>query len=77
MDSLVHLHNSAQFINLSMGTLGVYGETSTSLVRFLNDLSMNKKEIDLCKICSVCIRCACYMFCCMNKGWSNRELLHF
>ena len=77
MDSLVHLHNSAQFINLSMGTLGVYGETSTSLVRVLNDLGMNKKEIDLCKICSVCIRSAYYIFCCMNKEWSNPELLHF
>ena len=58
MDSLARLYNSAQFINLTMGALGVYGETSTSLVRFLSDLSMNKKEIDfaLCKICSVRIQ---------------------
>ena len=58
MDSLARLYNSAQFINLTMGALGVYGETSTSLVRFLSDLSMNKKKIDfaLCKICSVCIQ---------------------
>ena len=77
MDSLAHLHNSAQFINLSMGALGVYGETSTSLVRFLSDLGMNKKEIDfaLWKICSACIRY--YIFCCRNKEWSNPELLHF
>ena len=79
MDSLAHLHNSAQFINLSMGALGVYGETSTSLVRLLIDLGMNKKEIDfaLCKICSVYIRCTYYIFCCRNKEWSNPELLHF
>ena len=57
MDSLAHLYNSAQFINLSMGALGVYGETSSSLVKFLSELGMNNKEIDfaLCKICSVCI----------------------
>ena len=57
MDSLAHMYNSAQFINLSMGALGVYGETSTSLVRFLSDLGTNNKEIDftLCKIYSVCI----------------------
>ena len=79
MDSLAHLYNSAQFINLSMGALRVYGETSTSLVRFLSDLDMNKKEIDfaLCKICSVGIRCTYYIFCCRNKEWSNPELLHF
>ena len=79
MDSLAHLHNSAQFINLSMGALGAYGETSTSLVRLLIDLGMNKKEIDfaLCKICSVYIRCTYYIFCCRNKEWSNPELLHF
>ena len=64
MNSLAHLYNCAQFINLFMGALGVYGETSTSLVRFLSDLGMNKKEIDfvLCKICSVCIRCTYYIF---------------
>ena len=64
MDSLAHLYNSAQFIDLTMGALGVYGETSTSLVRFLSDLGMNKKEIDfvLCKICSVCIRYTNYIF---------------
>ena len=79
MNSLAHLYNCAQFINLFMGALGVYGETSTSLVRFLSDLGMNKKEIDfaLCKICSVCIRCTYYIFCCRNKEWSNPELLHF
>ena len=51
------MYNSAQFINLSMGALGVYGETSSSLVKFLSELGMNNKEIDLalCKICSVCI----------------------
>ena len=79
MDSLAHMYNSAQFINLSMGALGVYGETSTSLVRFLSDLGMNKKEIDfaLCKIYNVYIPCTYYIFCCRNKEWSNPELLHF
>ena len=33
-DRLAQLYNSAQFINLSMGALGVYGETCTSLIRF-------------------------------------------
>ena len=47
MGRLAQLYNSAQFINLSMGALGVYGETFTSLIRFLSDLGMNKKEIDL------------------------------
>ena len=56
MDRLALLYNSAKFINLSMGTLSVYGELSTSLIRFLSDL-MNKKDMDfaLCKICSVFI----------------------
>ena len=62
-----------------MRALGVYGETSTSLKRFLKDLGMNKKEIGfaLCKICNVDIRCRYYVFCCRNKEWSNPELLHF
>ena len=54
----------AQFVNLSMGALGVYGETSTSSTRFLSDLVMNKKEIDfiLCKICNMFIRCTATYF---------------
>ena len=46
MGRLAQLYNSTQFINLSMGALGVYGETFTSLIRFLSDLGMNKIEID-------------------------------
>ena len=40
-----------------MGALGVHGETSISLIRFSNDIDMNKKEVDfaLYKICNVCI----------------------
>ena len=58
MDRLVQLYNSAQYVNLSVGALGIYGETFTSLIRFLSDLDMNKKEIDfaLCKICNAVIR---------------------
>ena len=78
-DRSAQLYNSAQFINLSMGTLGVYGETFTNLVKFLSDLGMNKKEIHfaLCKIYNVCIRCTHYIFCFRNKEWSNSELLNF
>ena len=55
MDRLAQLYNSAQFINLSMGALGIYAETSTSLIRFLSDLAMNKKEILLCTKCVICV----------------------
>ena len=76
MERLAQLYNSAQFVNLSIGALGVYGKTVTSLIRFLSGSGMNKKEIDspLCKICNVFIRCTYYMFCSRNKEWSNPEL---
>ena len=59
MDRLAQLNNSAQFVNFSMGAQRVYGKASTSLIRFLSDLGMNKKEINfvLYKICYVCIQC--------------------
>ena len=59
MDRLAQVYNSTQFVILSMGALGVYGETSTSVIKLLSDLGMNQKEIDfaLCKICNICIRC--------------------
>ena len=46
MDRLAQLYNSTQFVNFSMGALGVYGKTFTSLIRFVSVLGMNKKEID-------------------------------
>ena len=62
-----------------IGALEVYGETITSLIRFLSDSDMNKKEIDfaLCKISNVCIWCTYYIFSCRNKEWCNPELCHF
>ena len=35
-------------MNLSIGGLGVYGEKSTSLMRFLSDLCIRKILISLC-----------------------------
>ena len=69
MGRLKQLYNSTQFFKLSMGALGVYGETFISLIRFLSGLGKNKKDIyiALCKICNVCIRCTCYIFCSKNK----------
>ena len=44
MDRLRQLCNSIQFVNLSVGALGVCNERPSSLIRFLSNLSMNKKE---------------------------------
>ena len=73
MGRLAQLYDSAQYVNLSMGALGVYGEISTSLIKFLNDLGMNMKEIDfsLCKLCNVCIRCTYYIFYGKNEECSK------
>ena len=46
MDRLSGLYNKVQFVNLSMGALGIYGESCEDLVTMLRDLGMNKKEID-------------------------------
>ena len=67
MDRLAQLYNSAQFVNLSMGALGVYGETSTSLIRFLSDLRMNEKLILLCTKYVMRIQCTYYIFFYRNK----------
>ena len=79
MDRLSRLYKKVQFISLSMGALGIYGESCEDLVTMLRDLGMNKKEIDyvLCKLCNVCIRCTYYIFCSRNREWSNPDLLRW
>ena len=65
------MYNSAQFVNLSTGALGVYGETSTSLIRFISDLGMNKKLILFCTKYVMCIQCTYYIFFYRNKEWAS------
>ena len=45
MDRLSGLYNKVQFVNLSMGASGIYGESCEDLVTMLRDLGINKKEI--------------------------------
>ena len=75
MDSLAYLYNSGKFIKLSMGSLGIYGETSTSLVRFLSDLGMNKKESSLCAKYVVFVFDAHTTY--FAAGIKNRAILSF
>ena len=63
------LYNRVQFVNLSMGALGIYGKTCEDLVIMLKDLNMIKKEIDfvLCKLCIICFQCTYYIICSRNR----------
>ena len=66
-----------EYINLSMGGIGIYGMSCANIKTSLKDLGMDEKEITylLEKIVNVCIRTTYFIFCKRNNIWPNPDLL--
>ena len=64
------------FVNLSIGTLGIVGAHS-SVTNMLKALGFQQQEIVylIRKIMCCCIRGTYYLFCMRNKAWSQPSLL--
>ena len=64
------------FINLSMGTLGIVG-VNTQITNMLTALGFNQQEITYLvkKIICCCIRATYYVFYMRNKAWCQPSLL--
>ena len=64
-------------VNLSMGALRIYGKSCHNLKETLLNLGQNTSKIDynLYKITNVYIRTSYFLFCSINRTWSNPDLL--
>ena len=72
-------HSNIKFINLSMSTFGFLGNSSDSLLLFLEDLKSDKpsSKYIIKMIMNIAIRCSYYVFCLRNKPWTNPALSEF
>ena len=74
-----NVYDEVKFVNVSISTLGVFGESTNTLFDMLHDLKYDEQRIKYVKkkIIATCIRTSYYIFCRRNKDWDNPELLNF
>ena len=69
--------DKVKFVNVSISSLGVFGQSTNTLIDMLKDLKFDEQHIRYVKkkIISTCIRVSYYIFCQRNKDWTSPELL--
>ena len=68
-----------KFVNLSISSLGIFGQSCNSFVEICADLSINTGHTNYLKtkVTKIIIRTTYYIFCMRNKPWTNPELLPY
>ena len=72
-------YNKVKFVNVSISSLGVFGQSTDSLIDMFKDLKFEEQRIKYIKrkIIATCIRASYYIFCLRNKDWTRPQLLKF
>ena len=67
------------FINLSISSLGIFGNCSDSFLKLCMERGINNGDLKfiISKISSIIIRSTYYIFCMKNKPWPNPGLLSY
>ena len=70
-------YHVVKFINISISSLGIFGNSCDAYIQLYDDLDFDKKHLKyiLKKVITVIIRTTYYIFCMRNKPWTNPELL--
>ena len=70
-------YHVVKFINISISSLGIFGNSRDAYIQLYDDLDFDKKHLKyiLKKVITVIIRTTYYIFCMRNKPWTNPELL--
>ena len=70
-------NRKVKFINLSLGSIGLYSKSQDTFSDLLSDLEVDKAHSSymLSKISNVFIRTTYYLFCLRDKDWTDPPLL--
>ena len=68
-----------KFVNLSISSLGIFGQSCDSFIQMCTDLSSNTGHTNyiITKLTCIIIRIIYYIFCMRNKPWTNPDLLSY
>ena len=66
-------YDAVKFVNVSMGTLGMFGTSCDIFVTMLNEVgtTQNQKDYVLKSMTSTTIHCTYYIFCTRDKPWND------
>ena len=78
-NSLRTNYTSIKFINLAMSALCIFGASSDSVVKMLQDrhFDANVQNNIVMKASNIAFRCSYYIYCRRNKQWTCPNLLNF
>jgi len=70
-------YNKVNFINLSMGAIGIFCKSEYSMFNLYSDLNISKNttHYHLRRLSNVCIRCTYFIFCSRDKSWCDPAVL--
>ena len=72
-------YHEVKFINISISSLGIFGNSCDAYIQMYKDLNCEEKHHNyiLKKLITIILRTTYYIFCMRNKPWTNPELLTY
>ena len=72
-------YRCVRFVNLSMSSLGVFSDESSTFLDMMNDIGIDKKQqrYIIKKMINIAIRATYYIFCCRNRNWDSPDFFGF
>ena len=79
LNDLTSKHHHVKFLNLSIGSLGIFGQSCNSFIQICSDLSIDKAHNNyiITKSSTIIIRTTYYTFCMRNKPWTDTDPLSY
>ena len=75
--SLNDEYDEVKLVNLSMGSIGVFGKSYNSFSNMMSSIGVGEKSSTymMKTAANIALRCSYYIFCRRNKPWTEKSLL--
>ena len=79
LNDLTSKYRLVKFVNLSIGSLGNFGQSCDSFIQICSDLTIDEAHTNyiITKLSILIIRTTYYIFCMGDKPWTNPYLLNY
>ena len=79
LNDLTSKYRHVEFVNLSIGSLGIFGQSCDSFIQMCSDQTIDKAHTNyiITELSTIIIRTTYYIFCMRNKPWTNPDLLSY
>ena len=79
LNDLTSKYRHVKFVNLSISSLGIFGQSCDSFIQMCSDLTIGKAHTNyiITKLSTIIIRTTYYIFCMRTKPWTNPDLLSY